>query len=96
VRIRVQAARDRQTERYQAIGVTTNADLGSDCVRKFIHLTDPAEQLLEQAVERYHLSARAYFRLLKVSQTIADLGAKECIDIPELAEALQYREQKQV
>ena len=46
---------------------------------------------VRHAVERYQLSARAYFRLLKVSQTIADLAGRDTISTEEVAEALLYR-----
>jgi magnesium chelatase family protein len=88
---RVQTARDRQTARYKSLGTACNAELSSDSVRKLLRVEDAAKTLLRHAVERYQLSARAYFRLLKVSQTIADLGGRERISIEEVAEALLYR-----
>jgi magnesium chelatase family protein len=48
-------------------------------------------KLLEQAMQRMQLSARAYDRILKVARTIADLAGVETIDTPHLAEAVQYR-----
>ena len=56
-----------------------------------MNLAPTAGQLLKQAVQRFRLSARSYFRLLKVSQTIADLEATQAIEIEHVAEALQYR-----
>jgi magnesium chelatase family protein len=88
---RVQAARDRQTQRFIHQSIKTNAELSSEQVRKFIQPTDQARELLRQAVDRYQLSARSYFRLLKVSQTIADLALKETVSIEHVSEALQYR-----
>jgi magnesium chelatase family protein len=92
IRSRVQTARDRQTERYRELSVKTNAELSSDLVRKLVQPTSVAKGILRQAVERFHLSARAYFRVLKVARTIADLdGANEVAEI-HVAEALQYRQ----
>lgn len=91
VRSRVQAARDRQTERFADGGLATNAELTSEKVRKLIRMNEPANTLLRHAVERYRLSARAYFRLLKVSRTIADLGQSDDIKADHVAEALLYR-----
>lgn len=88
---RVQAARDRERERYREIGFFTNAELTSDHVRRLIIPSEPARNILRQAVDRYRLSARAYFRLLKVARTIADLDQVEKVDVPHVAEALQYR-----
>ncbi len=92
IRARVQSAREKQQRRYEKLRIVTNAELSSDHVRRFIEPSDAAKTLLKQAVDRYKLSARAYFRVLKVAQTIADLSSKEKIDISELAEALQYRQ----
>lgn len=91
IRRRVQKARDRQTERYRQLGTASNAELSSEGVRKLLNMDDGAKILLRQAVERYHLSARAYFRLLKVAQTIADLAEHDRISTEEVAEALLYR-----
>ncbi len=91
IRARVQAARDRQVRRWEPLGITTNAELTSSQAGERIHLTPEASTLLKHAVDRYHLSARAYFRTIKVSMTIADLGALDQVDVPQVAEALQYR-----
>ncbi len=91
VQARVQKARDRQTARWKHLAVATNAELTSDQVRRFLKTTEEATFLLQQAVDRYELSARAYFRLLKVAQTIADLAEEETVGVGHVAEALQYR-----
>lgn len=91
IRVRVQAARDRQRARLERYGLSMNAEMGSDAVRRMIRLDDPAQALLKQAIERHRLSARAYFRLLKVSQTIADLAGFEGVLSEHIAEAMQYR-----
>ncbi len=92
IRTRVQAARDRQTERYRDLKLVTNAELSSDRVRKLLQPRPDARDFLQQAIERFRLSARAYFRILKVSRTIADLAASEEIELAHVAEALQYRQ----
>jgi len=92
IRRRVQAARDRQRARFGELGIVTNAELSSDHVRRFIQPTEAARHLLAQAVDTYRLSARVYFRILKVSQTIADIAGVDQVDVPHLAEALQYRQ----
>ncbi|MFA5186277.1 MAG: YifB family Mg chelatase-like AAA ATPase [Patescibacteria group bacterium] len=92
IRGRVQAARDLQTARYEKFPAKTNAELSSDMVRRLIQPSTEAKDILRQAVERFKLSARAYFRVLKVSRTIADLEACDKVEAKHVAEALQYRQ----
>lgn len=96
VRTRVQQARDRQIERYRSLGLLTNAELTSDQARRLVSPSNEARALLKQAVDTYRLSARAYFRILKVSQTIADLEGAEGVGAVHLAEALQYRQMSEL
>jgi len=91
IRARVIKARNLQTARFQKTGIHSNAQMRNKHLKKFCHLTDEAYLLLKQAVNNYHLSARTYFRLIKVSQTIADLSAEKTITQSHVAEALQYR-----
>ena len=92
IKERVQKARDNQILRYRSLGLFTNAELSSDQVRRLIQPTESARSLLRQAVDRYRLSARSYFRILKVAQTIADLADSKIIDQVHLAEAMRYRQ----
>ncbi len=92
LRKRVQAARDRQTQRYRELHLVTNAELSSDLVRTLVRPRPDAQEFLQKAIEQFHLSARAYFRVLKVSRTIADLAASDAIELAHVAEALQYRQ----
>jgi len=91
IRTRVQVARDVQTERWKSISCKTNAELGSDHVRRYIEMEPEAKTLLRHAVDAHRLSARSYFRLLKVSRTIADLSGDERIRSLHIAESLNYR-----
>lgn len=92
IRTRVQAARDIQSTRHETCGVLTNAELSSDQVRRLIVPDAAARRLLQQAVNRFRLSARAYFRILRVARTIADLDGKPEPNAEHIAEALQYRQ----
>ncbi|MFQ5465167.1 MAG: YifB family Mg chelatase-like AAA ATPase [Thermodesulfobacteriota bacterium] len=91
VRARVDGARKAQARRYRSAGIFSNAALTSKLLRRFCGLDGEGRRLLETAVERLGLSARAYDRVLKVARTIADLEGEECIRTRHIAEAVQYR-----
>jgi magnesium chelatase family protein len=92
IRNRVVRARKIQEERYQRHSkVHSNAQMTHDDLNRFCQLNDAGKQLLKTAMEKLHLSARAYDRIIKVSRTIADLEGSEDILPVHLAEAIQYR-----
>ncbi len=92
IRERVENARQRQRQRFAgAAGLFANADMGVSDIQQYCQLTPDARQLLELSVRRMQLSARVYHRVLKLSRTIADLAGAEHIEVPHVAEAIQYR-----
>ncbi len=92
IRERVVRARQRQAERFRGIpSVYKNADMGSRELQRFCRLDERGRQLLQTAMQRLGLSARAYDRILKVARTIADLEGADAIAPHHLAEAIQYR-----
>jgi magnesium chelatase family protein len=92
IRQRVLAAREIQKKRFKDIkGIYSNADMKNKHLKEFAKLEDSANLLLKQAVNKFSLSARTYFRLIKVARTIADLSSSENIKDVHIAEALQYR-----
>ena len=91
IRERVNQARRIQVERFEQTGFHANARMSARDVRRYCRTDVAGEQLLETAIKRLGLSARAYVRILKVSRTIADLEGAEEILPPHIAEAIQYR-----
>lgn len=98
---RVQAARDIQTQRFvltnqdlvpsRSTSIQCNSEMNLPLIQKFCALDNIGQRLLEQAIDKFQLSARSYMRILKLARTIADLAAHENIIPGHLAEALQYR-----
>src|SRR5215467_53506 len=88
---RVVAARERQRLRYAEDGIRANADLTTQLMTRYCSLDRAAVRVLNNAVTRLLLSARAYDRVRKVARTIADLEGATAISADHLAEALQFR-----
>jgi magnesium chelatase family protein len=91
IRQRVMQARDRQRERFKDEGIFSNANMSPRLIRRYCRIDAEGEQLLESAMARLGLSARAYDRILKVSRTIADIEGAESVRAPHVAEAVGYR-----
>lgn len=92
IREKVVRSRKIQELRFGGQDIYTNSQMKNKHVRKFCQLDAETERILKLAVERFDLSARAYFRLIKVARTIADLEDSEQIQSMHMAEALQYRQ----
>lgn len=92
IRAKVTEARERQAGRFEGSTLFMNSQMKNKQVREFCKLDPSTERLLKLAVEKFDLSARSYFRLIKVTRTIADLAGSEKITNDHLAEALQFRE----
>jgi len=91
IRERVQLARNIQSQRFQGTKIVDNSEMNGEQIRKYCVIDDVGKNLLKQAVSQLHLSARAYYRVLKLARTIADLAESKEIATDHLAEALQYR-----
>ena len=91
VRERILKAREKADRRFKHEKITCNAHMQSHHLREFCPLDDPSRNLLEGAIGKLGLSARAMDRILKVSRTIADLAGEEALKSHHLAEAIQYR-----
>lgn len=91
IRQRVINARERQLKRFGDDRIFANGQMKTKHMKKYCKLTEDAHGLLDTAMQKLGLSARAYSRILKVSRTIADLDTSEDIRSHHVAEAIQYR-----
>ena len=88
---RIQNASEIQVERFKKDNIYSNAKMRSKHIKKYCALKQDAQVILETAMHKLGLSARAYTRILKVSRTIADLAESEQINAEHISEAIQYR-----
>ncbi len=91
IRDRVCRAREKQMERFRGKRIYANAQMGPREIKAYCAIGSDAQRLLEVAVAKLGLSARAYDRILKVARTIADLEGEDAISTVHVSEAIQYR-----
>jgi magnesium chelatase family protein len=91
IRMRVMRARDIQATRFAGSKTAYNARMTNRQVRECCRLDVQSEQLLESAIKKMHLSARSFFRILKVARTIADLADAPNIAASHILEAISYK-----
>ena len=91
IRKRVQAARERQLQRFARTKLTCNAQMGPSEVHDFCIMEPSAEQVFKAAMQQLHMSAGTFHRVLRLAQTIADLAKSDVIAANHVAEAMWYR-----
>ena len=91
IRQRVKKAREIQSQRFKRTKIHCNAQMSSRHIRTHCSIDKDSAELLETAVDKLGLSARAYNRILKIARTVADLDKQENIQINHISEAVQYR-----
>jgi magnesium chelatase family protein len=91
IKRRVNRARDVQRERFSGKRLYCNAQMASRHLKKYCQIGEDSKTLLEQAIDKLGLSARAYTRILKIARTIADLEKVEMVGPGHISEAIQYR-----
>jgi magnesium chelatase family protein len=88
---KVSSAREKQTKRFTGLTIKTNSEMNIKEIRQFCRIDEPTQNLLKTAAAQLHLSARSFFRIVKLARTIADLAGEDNIKTHHAAEALQYR-----
>ena len=91
IRARAERARAAQLERFGNDGIYANAQMSTRLIRRHCPIDEASEKLLETAITRMGLSARAHDRILKVARTVADLEGSPAISSRHIGEAVQYR-----
>ncbi|MEA2715357.1 MAG: magnesium chelatase family protein, partial [Candidatus Parcubacteria bacterium] len=94
IRARVTSARQRQSDRFAARGlaISFNSEMNAQDIERCVFMEENARSLLASSAEKLGFSGRAFHRLIKVAQTIADLAEKEAVAKEHVLEALQYRQ----
>ena len=88
---RVNQARAAQSDRLRRARIHCNAQMNNRQIKKYCPVCRDSHSLLEMAIDKLGLSARAYNRILKIARTIADLEGLSDIQPSHIAEAIQYR-----
>lgn len=91
IRNRVQEVRKIQLDRFKNENIRLNSEMKNKQIKKYINLDKNVEQILSLAAVKHNLSARSYFKMIKVARTIADLDGSKKILLEHMAEALQFR-----
>lgn len=91
IRKRVESARERQYARFEKEQIRINSEMNTRHIKSHCPLDAQSQELLQKAISTLRLSARGYYRLIKVARTIADLEASSAIRREHIAEAMQYR-----
>ena len=88
---RIEIARNCQMKRFEKEGITFNSEMNNRQIENYCSLQVETGNLLSRAVDFYGLSARAYFKAIKVARTIADLEGSDSIKPSHIAESLQFK-----
>ncbi len=92
IKRRVTQARKIQGQRLNPFGISLNSEMDTHLVKRFCTVHQGIQEILYRAVQKYGLSARAYYRILKVARTVADIYNREKISERDILEVLSYRE----
>lgn len=93
MRLLIENAKEIQKERFKDLNISFNSQMGQNEIRKFCTLDSKNQELLNNAYEKFNMSARGYYKILKVARTIADISESKEISKAHLLEAISYRNQ---
>ena len=88
---RITSANKIQLKRFKGSKIKSNSEMKNGEIKQYCELDNTSKALLKQAMDQMSLSARGYFRILKLARTIADLEKHSTLTSAHIAEALQYR-----
>lgn len=91
IRERILKTRQIQAGRFEKGEILLNSQMGPRLARKYCVLNQEGKQIMKSIMEKFHLSARAFDRILKVARTLADMEESDSIETSHLLEAVQYR-----
>jgi magnesium chelatase family protein len=95
IKLRVEEARVFQLNRFKWTNLTFNSEMWTKEINKYCKIDEETDLILKQAVSSLNLSARAYYRILKLSRTIADLEWNTNIESKHILEALSFRKKEE-
>ncbi len=91
IRQRIVTAHTIQKKRFTGLSISFNSQMGNHEIEQFCRLTPPREELMKQMAAKYEMSARTYYRVLKVARTIADLSGQNDIGDDAILEAVRLK-----
>jgi magnesium chelatase family protein len=91
IKERVEVVRNLQELRFKADGISLNARMSNNLIKKYCPLNLACEDLLDKSIHKYNLSPRSVYKIIKVARTIADIEAAPAITPAHLAESVQYK-----
>lgn len=91
MREKIQIARERQASRFMGSEIRSNEGIPTQRIQEFCKLNSECEQLMELAYKQMDLTARTYYKILKVARTISDIEESDCITSHHIREAIGYR-----
>lgn len=94
IRKRVSEAKLKQLDRFSDLKITSNNEMSTKDINAYCALDDETDTIMKRAVSAMNLSARSYYRILKLSRTIADLAWTDNIEKEHVLEALSYRKKE--